>query len=109
MELSAGFSFSYTRWLALMWRDLERTLDSGADAPPGADNLVSVRLEMFLMKQVVERCLLRGNLDRGQHGQVLALLTDLGAMLDGGEIHAAQNRLLDEVLAENVEIQVSQS
>lgn len=106
MKLTAGFSASYTRWLALMWRDLERTLNFGADEFPSADNLVSVRLEMFIMKQVVERCLKRGNLDRGQHGRVLALLADPGAMLDGGEIHAAQNRLLDEVLAENVEIQV---
>jgi hypothetical protein len=87
-----------------MWRDLERALESAADDSSSADNLVPVRLEMFLMKQVVERCLRRGSLDDEQHGQVLALLTDVGAMLDGGEIHAAQNRLLDEVLAENAEM-----
>jgi hypothetical protein len=109
VDQPAQFFSSYVSWLALMWRDLELMLERRAWLPFRGEALLAVRLELLLMERAAARCLARGDLDIAQHGRISALLKDLGSLLDPGpepspapgfaRVHAAQDRIFDEVLA----------
>jgi hypothetical protein len=109
MDHAAAFSYSYTQWLALIWQELESIEQRCTFERLPSDMLVPVRLEMLLMEQAAARCLVRQDLHSAQHSQIVALLGDLRKEFDRScgsatvaqrrSIHAAQDRIFEEVLA----------
>jgi hypothetical protein len=96
-------------WLGLQWQLLEEVDRHCARGILRGDQLLRCKLECHLLEQALARLADAGHMNRHELAQVKLLLEEMQSLLALGPshamdllqtgVHAAQNRLYDEVLA----------